>query len=42
MLLLRRQQMMPARDCARAFAKPLGTQHFTTNRTDEFFAGSIA
>jgi hypothetical protein len=33
---------MAARDRARAFAKPFGTQHFAADRADEFFARSIA
>jgi hypothetical protein len=33
---------MPARDRACAFAKPLGAKHLAANRTDEFFAGSVA
>jgi len=32
---------MAARDRARAFAKPLSTQHFAADRADKFFAGSI-
>jgi hypothetical protein len=33
---------MTARDRARSFPKSLRTQHFATNRTDEFFAGTVS
>src|SRR5687768_12097774 len=41
-LFLGRKKVVPARDCARSLAKSLRAQHFATNRTDEFFAGTVA
>jgi hypothetical protein len=33
---------MAARNRARSFPKSLRAQHFATNRTDEFFAGTVS
>ena len=41
-LFLRREQMMPSRDCTRAFTEALETQHFSANWADEFFPRPIS
>ncbi|HEY8851938.1 MAG TPA: hypothetical protein VIM36_07135, partial [Gemmatimonadaceae bacterium] len=42
-LLLRREQMMAARNRAGSFTKSFGAQHLTANRANQLFAGcSIA
>ncbi len=41
-LLLRRQEVMAARDCACSLTKSFGAQHFAANGTDEFFAGAVS
>lgn len=41
-LFLGRQQMMPARHRPRALAKPLESEHFSADRPDELFTGTVA